>query len=402
MHLKKPYFFIKIFLFTSIILPSGSVAGINVKMLLMLLLVFIFALYRKGVLVVKLVRVLIPIVVLLLLFMLYSYIINKNSEFIISQAKDILTFSIMAGIAYAFVEKEDYESVVFTTIIKALIVCAVFKFFIFIYAALTATNVSSIVRAVSGLFGVQIMTFDVDGAAIGRVGFTSDVIIPFVLFVLFKKNIHDRDFKYLKITIAILLFSVFISMSRFYWASTITVFLMASVGAVNKKKSLVYMFSILVATLAILSTESAQKMIESRMSSENNNYSDGIRELQAELIARSIETAPILGHGIGYYIPSFIRSTDDKYSYELQIQALIMQLGVVGVALFILIVFLVLITRSSKLNLIDKVNFLLLIGLWFSSGLFNPVLFSSSGGIAFLMLYIIPDLKPLKRDVCES
>ena len=47
----------------------------------------------------------------------------------------------------------------------------------------------------------------------------------------------------------------------------------------------------------------------------------------------------MLGKGLGYYMPEYIRGYDAKYSYELQIPALVMQIGYAGVLLlFILII----------------------------------------------------------------
>lgn len=150
-------------------------------------------------------------------------------------------------------------------------------------------------------------------------------------------------------------------------------------------------------SIGALATPAVQDIMESRFSAHNNDFSDGERKFQLNKLAEKIDAAPIFGHGIGYYIPSWIRAGDAKYSYELQVPALVMQIGIVGVVLlfgFIFLPILYLIRNTKPLFLI---LFLGMSVTWLLSGFFNPVLFSSSGGVVYSMILLLCSLNIYKK-----
>jgi len=121
----------------------------------------------------------------------------------------------------------------------------------------------------------------------------------------------------------------------------------------------------------------------SRFSSSATVISDNIRLKELPILLKQFETSPIIGHGLGFHAPHFIRDQHDKFSYELQWVALLMQIGVVGVAGIMAL--LTLVARPFLFLPLNKMNVTLLImfTLWIVSGFFNPYLTSSAAGAIF-------------------
>ncbi len=103
---------------------------------------------------------------------------------------------------------------------------------------------------------------------------------------------------------------------------------------IRNKKSLLMVALGVVILIGALSTQTVQDIISSRLDSQASADSDVIRDTQEKAIDRRISEAPVIGHGMGSYAPDLIRSPGTPYSYELQIPAMIMQLGYLGVFAF--------------------------------------------------------------------
>ena len=127
------------------------------------------------------------------------------------------------------------------------------------------------------------------------------------------------------------------------------------------------------------------------MSSKGVEASDSLRDIQSTGIYQAFNNAPLLGNGLGYYMPNLLRSTLAKYSYELQIPALYMQLGLIGATTIIIMIILTLLTQIRGLGLKNATIYVILISLWMTGGFFNPVIISSTGGVAFMLLFCTPD-----------
>ncbi|MDP1057478.1 hypothetical protein Q6324_28455, partial [Klebsiella pneumoniae] len=62
-------------------------------------------------------------------------------------------------------------------------------------------------------------------------------------------------------------------------------------------------------------TEPVQNMVAARFDSRNVDYSDGIRTTHLNHMMTRIDQNPMLGIGLGYFMPEYIRGYDAKYSY---------------------------------------------------------------------------------------
>ncbi|ENU43296.1 hypothetical protein F985_02009 [Acinetobacter seifertii] len=162
-HLTKKDFLDRLFelmIYSSIILPSGTISGINFKLMLVFVLIGLIIVYRNKVIVNTFIHVM-PVFVFLLASSLYSYIIFKyDSTFIFSQAKDILVFFVVfyVGISYAK-NRYGYDELI-KLIIRSVFLLGLIKLLIIVYSKMSGINVSIIIESISNIFGVSIMTFD--------------------------------------------------------------------------------------------------------------------------------------------------------------------------------------------------------------------------------------------------
>ncbi|HHT0496709.1 TPA: hypothetical protein ACTXFX_002726 [Raoultella planticola] len=382
---------LKTFISVCVILPTGSIFGVNLKFLFLFLVIALSIIARKGRGIINLFVGMIPSVVIILIFLIITMSNVRYLPETIDQSKDILVFFLMSAISYSLVDRDRRYEIITKTIINCLIIIGLIKFLIFVYATLTGGSVASVVSTISKLFNTSLMTMESDDVSISRINFMSDYILPIAIFIKTKEYLSKNSSRLNSIAIMILMYSIIISMSRFLWAAGILSFAMGIASDITKKKS-IFIISIAVIMMAvILSLPSVQEVIEFRMASKGVERSDDLRTLQFNAIYREFIKAPLLGNGLGYYVPTLLRSTLSKYSYELQIQALYMQMGIVGATALLLLIISTLLTQTKKFGAKNTLFFLILISMWISGGFFNPVILSSTGGVAFMLLFCTPD-----------
>ncbi|HGS6877655.1 TPA: O-antigen ligase family protein [Klebsiella quasipneumoniae subsp. quasipneumoniae] len=379
------------FLSICIILPTGSVFDINVKFIFLFLLVILSFFVDNGSGVIRCIKGMLIPVLFLVLFLLISEISSTKNNEALLQTKDILTFFFMTTIAYSFIRKNDNsEEFISKVIINNLVFLSALKILIFMYAQVTGISVTQIMSIISDIFNTKLMTLDSDDIAISRISFMSDYILPIAIYILTKEIVNNRITLFKTITLIFLVLSIILSLSRFLWVIGATSIALALMHEIKKSKSIFIVAIAVMLMLYALTLPSVQEAINFRFNSNDSDLSDLARQLQYNAIIDSIGKYPLLGQGLGYYLPTLIRSSAAKYSYELQIPALAMQVGLIGTLLFFSIIFSKLYKSALNLNLYDKCIYLILIILWLIGGFFNPVIISSSGGIAFLLLYVLP------------
>lgn len=379
------------FLSICIILPTGSVFDINVKFIFLFLLVILSFFVDNGSGVIRCIKGMLIPVLFLVLFLLISEISSTKNNEALLQTKDILTFFFMTTIAYSFIRKNDNsEEFISKVIINNLVFLSALKILIFMYAQVTGISVTQIMSIISDIFNTKLMTLDSDDIAISRISFMSDYVLPIAIYILTKEIVNSRITLFKTITLILLVLSIILSLSRFLWVIGATSIALALMHEIKKSKSIFIVAIAVMLMLYALTLPSVQEAINFRFNSNDSDLSDLARQLQYNAIIDSIGKYPLLGQGLGYYLPTLIRSSAAKYSYELQIPALAMQVGLIGTLLFFSIIFSKLYKSALNLNLYDKCIYLILIILWLIGGFFNPVIISSSGGIAFLLLYVLP------------
>ncbi|MFW7716488.1 hypothetical protein ACOIFF_11110 [Klebsiella pneumoniae] len=382
---------LKAFIVVCVILPTGSVFDINLKVLLLALLLVLNVFSRRGIPAVKLFIGMFAPLSIILLFIIVTLLNAKYTPETLSQARDILVFFIMSMLAYAIVDKDRQYELITKLIVNCLIFLGVFKFLIFAYSIASGVSVSTVVKGISAFFNTSLMTMSNEDVVISRINFMSDYILPVAIYLKTKEFVSKKTGFIGGVIVLVLLYSIMISMSRFLWMMGLISFMIAILGNITKKKSIYIILIATIGSVYLLSLQSVQDVIEFRISSKGVTESDSIRDYQKLAISKAFENAPILGNGLGYFVPNLIRSETARYSYELQIQALYMQVGIIGASSLLLIIVITLLWQARVLSFREKLLFIILVSAWMSGGFFNPVIFSSTGGVAFLLLYTTPN-----------
>ncbi|MHC5268668.1 O-antigen ligase family protein [Enterococcus sp. LJL98] len=162
---------------------------------------------------------------------------------------------------------------------------------------------------------------------------------------------------------------------------------------INVAKLIGTMFFAIALTFVIFpqATSSIYNSLTYRLFSEETIKSDSIRDIQAEKIFENITESPIIGKGLGYYDPDFTRSDIAPYSYELEYFSFIMQFGILG---FILIIIMLIYSFYLMINFnITNLNIKYLLYFnfifWMVKPLFNPNFLSSNSGSLIATLIIL-------------
>ncbi|HCT3871574.1 TPA: hypothetical protein OTT14_002025 [Klebsiella michiganensis] len=384
-------FVLKAFISICVILPTGSVFGINIKFIFLFLVLALSIVARKGRGIVKLMLGMLPAIFVMAVFLLITMLNVRYIPETVDQSKDILVFFLMAAISYSLVDKDRRYEVITKTIINCLVAIGIIKFLIFAFAAVTGGSVASVVSMISKLFNTSLMTMESEDVSISRINFMSDYILPMAIFIKTKQYLRKDSPRFSSVIILILMYSIIISLSRFLWAAGLLSLAMGIASDIKKKKSLLIISFAAILITIIISLPSVQEVIEFRMASKGVERSDDLRTLQFNAIYREFEKAPLLGNGVGYYVPTLLRSTISRYSYELQIQALYMQMGIFGATTILLLIIGTLLTQVRGFGAKNTIFYFVLISLWMAGGFFNPVILSSTGGVAFMLLFCTPD-----------
>ena len=380
-------FFVNFLFAVCIVLPSGVLFGVNVKVAFVLITFSILLITGSNDDVRNFIIGTTVVLLYLILYAIYSLLVNVNNEFVFSHMKDLFTFSLFVfGSVYLLKPEID----TFKVIVYSACFISITKIIITVYSNMSGLPVSIIVKYIELFFNVKIMTIDVVGSVFSRISFTADVILAPILLVL-TKNIMVNPKAKTVLVYFLLVLSVFISMSRFYWFYFLVCFLIVYLSNGNVKMTISLIALLFLFTLAfVFFDDSFYLMIESRFSEHNNDYSDGIRSEQFNYIFTSILSNPMFGSGIGFYLKDYIRSESLSYSYEIQLLAFVMQFGIVGFILYFSFVFYYLVVKNKERQSQHKRIVIFLLMMWIASGFLNPVMFSSIGGITFLIIYNIP------------
>lgn len=380
---------IRIFIYISVILPSGSIFGINVKMIsLFIALLFLLQPKNKDILF-NLIKYSVPVFVVMSLIIFSSLMLSFDDEYLMTQAKDIIVFFLFPCLIMSACKEKSETSKIINTIINSLTAVGIIKALIIAYSFVLGMPVSEVVKSVSAIFNVSLMSLDIESSYLGRVNFPSDSILPIAIFVIMNKFMKGAGLKSDYIKMIILLFSVLIGMSRFYWAATMVAIAFSILLNLKSRKSFAISLICIMSLFYASTTEPVQNMISARFDSRTVDYSDGIRTVQLNHMMTRIDDSPILGKGLGYYMPEYIRGYDAKYSYELQIPALVMQVGIAGVFLLFLLMLIPILSTIRGMGITKSFFILSMFSIWIASGFFNPVLFSSSGGVLYVMILLV-------------
>lgn len=368
----------------SLVLPSGLVGPLNIKFIVLFVflawLISTSQTYSRKMLTTSL------IIFSACFFWLFLGVVNSGSLAMpISQFKAIMITFLFPLIAFHLLSKNSITPVkIYKVILYSMVFISIAKVFLLVYSAVTGLGFIDITFLLAKYFHTQIMTMKI-APFIYRFELPSDLAAPLALFILLlgnRLNIDLRISRTIKIVYAVLIvFSIFISYSRYVWAMAVVVVIIAFVLSRKiRKYSSLLMISFL---LSAIFYHPYLHSLENRFFSHAVSVSDNIRLHELPYLLRYFESSPIFGHGLGAYVPSLIRDPINKYSYEIQWIALLMQIGIIGVTMVCAALFLIVYPFISRgVNKI-KIALVILLALWLSASFFNPYLTSSAAGVIF-------------------
>lgn len=386
-----------------ILLPSGAVFGVNFKVAVFVPLTF-YALSALAGQTTGLLQCAFASFVLCAstAWLLPSLLNPFYAGTALSQYKDVLTT--FAGCLFIRLftprmsDKEQFVKLCVYTVAFG----SALKVVLLVYSLATGTATVDILEKLSRAFGVTLMSIEL-GDLGGRLQFPSDNLLPICLLVVtgLRKRLSIGRLSGVVIC-ALLSISVIYTFSRFIWISAALAMLLGMLVSKRDKMNLVYLASF--AAVVLYSFSLIADLIALRFSDALAGSSDAERTWQIKALTDFFWQAPLFGNGLGSYALQLKRSIELPYAYEVQILALLGQLGIVGTGCLVLLLFNYYrkaFTFQSKTRFFQ---FALLIVLcnFLASGFFNPSLLVSMSAVSYGFVFTLASINRHKEAACAA
>jgi len=378
-----------VYVFMLVVLPSGSILGVNVKVPCFLLLLFLAAQvsFARGMTVARLVKLL-TVPAILLLWAFLSQLYGFDPRLALGQFSDIMITICTCWFASVLCGQDQGETLsLLRWIIYAEICASSLKIAMLLYAFVRGIPVSVLLDWIRIIFGVQLMGYDFE-SAFGRFELISDNVIPVCIFALLcYRNLLSKRSGRTLLMLLVLVVSALFSFSRFLWAHTVMALVL---GLLLGKKDRFQ--AILVAILTVLTVVSLPFLIvviSLRFSPVVVSESNADRVTQVAALRDFVADAPWFGHGLGSYTHRVLRSLDAPFVYEAQLLALFGQVGIVGVVFLVVLMmsyFRWFWPNNQRSGMRSGGLFLLLLG-WLAGGFLNPSVISSAASVSYAAIF---------------
>ncbi|HAV2198148.1 TPA: hypothetical protein JHK08_000860 [Escherichia coli] len=384
---------IKTFLFLIIILPSGTVGNLNVKMLSMLLLIISVSLsiINKGVVNKNSIK-LFFVFILSMSFVLINYASSSNiaiyrgyatTEGLLFTSYFLSTIVLLISILEGIISKKE----IIKTIFYSCILYSIIKIALITLSAIGVISIYFISDFIYQSYGIKPMLFPITDT-ITRFQLANDYIVCFALyFILYRGEILDFLNKKLRTAFTIILIcGVLISFSRY-------MILLLVIGAIVKivgirkisPKGVLASAAILAISLSVYisNADSINDTIYLRFASDANVASDATRSIQVECLSRAFNSSPLFGHGgLGDFSSTCPGPNGAEFSYEVQYLGFLYRFGIIQTIMIALVYFLQY-KLSSPDRLLRKYNIPAVVAFlcWMTIGFFNPYLISGYASV---------------------
>lgn len=370
-------------LFLAVCLPGGSLFGMDLKLMSseLFLLAFVIYVFMGGDSFSHTELLFVAIVVICLCFwsLLGVCVGLADARDTLSELRQIaaaigVAFFSIFGIRRGLIKAERLITVIIygtfaVSAVKTALVAASF---------FTRADPVSITRL---LFGDEIR---VDPIILGlvRLDFAADIVGAFALFALLAPSVSGVRFgriSKLIICVVVVLGSGFLTYARAIWLVYVVGIFAAMIVEKNWKIMTITLLTML--ALGAWSYDLLSVIFEERFIVEAETSDIGRIEQARDLMAE-IEARPFLGKGLGAHFALDSRDIKQKYSYELQWLAFLMQFGIVGM---VGILTLVAISARDLLRAKHPAKpwMFLLFVLWLAESCLNPHLTTSYAGATF-------------------
>jgi hypothetical protein len=394
----EPLFHIYVYLL--VLLPTGSLFGINVKFICFFFL-FPFALLKHladNKTTLSKVSLLFAVPAALLSWILIAQVYEASAVLSYFQFKDILTTFASCWLVSVFCRNRKGANIRFLrTVLIAEIVACLIKITLLGHCFYKGIPVSLVVDSISRFFGTKLMSLDFD-SALGRIQFGADGLIPICIYMLLRYRIKLQVSSLNAVIMFLLLsISLIFTFSRYFWGFAALTF---SLGMIFGKKDY-FQISIIVLLCVVLlvSLPAIIDLYQIRFSDAVAGGSDSIRTDQIAALKRFFLDAPLLGHGYGSYTPDVVRSVDFQYAYEVQLYALAGQEGIVGLLLMgvLLLSYYYPLWSNGGVLSGHRLSLIIVLFAWLAAGLFNPMLFNSAAAMSYAAISALSEISSERK-----
>ena len=270
----------------------------------------------------------------------------------------------------------------------------------FVKAALVAASFISNVDPISVtrvLFGDNVRAEPIILGLV-RLDFSAYIVGAFALFALLAPSVSGVHFgraSKVIISLVVLLGSGFLTYARAIWLVYVVCVVAAMVVERNWKAMVLTVCATV--TFVAVSYGVLSTIFEERFITEAELSDEG-RVDQAKHLIEEIKVRPVLGKGMGAHFDSDSRGDKQRYSYELQWLAFLMQFGILGVMGIVVLI------AASAHDLVKARHparpwVLLIFALWLLESCLNPHMTSSYAGATFgLFMAMFYRMRNAKND----
>lgn len=398
-------FFNVSFIFFVIILPSGSLFGINIKLLSIAALVAfnILVIVSRGRVSSSSLKCFI-VTIIALAFIATSYVISTSAGNSASNIKNetmlFASFFIPCFFLYTSInEKIISKELVVKTILYTSTAYSIIKIGFVTASAIGLLPIYVISDYIAETTGIYPMLFPITDS-ITRFQLANDFIICFAVFFLICKKEYFSFIgkKTLNVIFIILTLSVLVSFSRYMLIVLFVAFAirMLSIRRINKTGLVIsFLMFIALSVVAVLYSQQISDAVDKRFNSSATASSDATRKLQIDCLTASSVEAPMFGHGgMGAYDKTCPGPPGYEFSYEVQYLGFTYRFGFLLTA-FILMVYVSQFTVSVTDRLLSLRNAPVLCGLslWMCIGAFNPYLTSGYAAVIMMLFLCLTESK---------
>jgi len=330
--------------FWCIVLPAGSVFGVNVKFILAFFMLGLFFLCdsRKKFLVAPLIILLLFyffVVMWMLLGMFYGYQVAD----VLEETKLFSSTGLLVYLCYMAV----YDGILDTkTFLKFIVNC------VFIYAFLKVfftgliffkmVEISFFKEIYFSVFGQSFITMCIS-SDLWRMAHTCDIFLPVAVFLILNKFVEYKKTSNTLIVLSFFILAIFFSYTRFIWGYFVFV-LCISFFENRMYRHYLILFGIIIAILVPILADSKifdviGDLITQRFAGAETLDSDLIRQNQFYVLCNFWLKHPFFGWGMGSHVVGYIRSETYAFSYEIQWLSFLYKFGIVGILCLMAFIF---------------------------------------------------------------
>lgn len=392
----------------SFILPSGSVLGIPVKILLTMGILFFIAIELSRVKNFKLNRNIVLILIIMCVMCVWAGISIVNGYNDGLKSIIISFFSLLAVIIIAQLCFDNGWADV-QTALKVL--CVASAFYVMFKLLLEAMLIVGVVSYdMCDVFFRNVLDaewmslqFNFGPVPMYRITTANDTI-PLIVYC-FDVALRKRKLSHRIAMIAVMFLYVMIVYSRviivqFAFVTVFSVYIFIKNMGFTVKNTLMCISAVVVvfAMCAFLIYYQDGILIEHlketflyRFSGRQVAYSDGARNEQGIYLLNGFMQSPAWGHGLGAYVKECIRSHMSPYSYELEYVSYLYEFGIIGFVLIIGGFMFVFYKMSVGLCKYKNAKILLIVNflIWAAKPMFNPSFLSSTSGMTIVTFMVL-------------